>query len=100
MKMIWGVSPLCSSSAKATPTVQMQTLDLSLTSHADINRVQPCGMHFDDDLVGVVDDGEAGVFGEPQDITASIFINDPGRHDCHVAVGGAELSPPTAMPGH
>lgn len=38
---------------------------LSLTSHADVNWVQSCCKHFDYNLIGVVDDGETGIFSEP-----------------------------------
>lgn len=54
-------------------------------------------MHSDDDLIGVVDDGEIGVSGEPQRTMASVFVNDPGGHDRHAAVGSTERSILTNM---
>lgn len=40
-------------------------VNFKLTSHADINWVQSCCKHFDNDLIGVVDNGETGISGEP-----------------------------------
>ena len=69
----------------------------SLTPHADVQWVQSCRTHFDDHLVGVVDDGETGVPSEPQNIVASILVNDPGWHDVPACAGGGERS---AEPGN
>lgn len=65
---------------------------MSLASHADVNGVQTCCKHFDNHLIGVGDDGEAGIFGKSQNIIASIFINDPCGHDTFTAAGGLEKS--------
>lgn len=59
----------------------------SLTSHLDVQWIQARRVHLDDHLVGVVDDGEAGVLSEPQDVIAAIFVDDPGGHD-----GGAHAT--------
>lgn len=50
-------------------------------------------MHLHDHLVGVVDDGEAGVLGEPQHVVAPIFVDHPGGHDGPAHAGDPELPP-------
>lgn len=70
------------------------TVDLccsSLTSHLDVQRIQARCLHLHNHLVGVVDDGEAGVLSEPQYVIVSIFINNPGGHDGLAHASNPEL---------
>lgn len=49
------------SSCRLMPVFKLSSL---LTSHAHIKWIQSCCKHFDNHLIGIVDDGETGVFSE------------------------------------
>ena len=70
----------------------------AITSHADVNGVEPRCVHLDYDLVGIVDDGEAGVGGEPQDVIAAVLIDDPGGHGGGASAGATEQPALNTMP--
>lgn len=72
---------------------------LSLTSHADVKWVQSCCKYFHYDFIRVADDGETGIFSEPQHVIASIFINNPGGHNGPAELSSTKQSGLAAIPG-
>lgn len=62
-----------------------------LTSHLDVQWIQARRVHLHYHLVGVVDDGEAGVLREAQYVIVPIRINHPGGHDGPARDCGVEL---------
>lgn len=51
-----------------------------LTSHAKVYGVQAGGVHLNNDLVGVLNDGEHHVPGEAQHLVAAVPVDDPRGH--------------------